>query len=212
MSAPSRQRTPNPHLGAYYGIVASGFVSLVILLAMAEQLGWSDGTIARSLILLPLALYLAIAVAARTLDVKISSPRAGACPRSITRWSWRRSPSAASASSPIPAPFSSSASTRSPSASAGLAASCSPRFCSCRICAGPAPIRSRPFSANASARARPASRRACCRWRRQRCCSPPRSRSRPWSPRSSCRCPSGSPCCSSLSSSQPSASLAACAL
>jgi len=70
MSAPSRQRTPNPHLGAYYGIVASGFVSLVILLAMAEQLGWSDGAIARSLILLPLALYLAIAVAARTLDVE----------------------------------------------------------------------------------------------------------------------------------------------
>ena len=70
MIAPSRQRTPNPHLGAYYGIVASAFVSLVILLAMAEQLGWSDGTVARSLILLPLAAYLGIAVAARTLDVE----------------------------------------------------------------------------------------------------------------------------------------------
>jgi cation/acetate symporter len=70
MIARSRQRTPNPHLGAYYGIVASAFVSLVILLAMAEQLGWSDGTVARSLILLPLAAYLGIAVAARTLDVE----------------------------------------------------------------------------------------------------------------------------------------------
>ncbi len=70
MSAPSRQRTPNPHLGAYYGIVASAFVSLVILLAMAEQLGWSDGAIARSLILLPLAAYLAIAVASRTLHLE----------------------------------------------------------------------------------------------------------------------------------------------
>jgi cation/acetate symporter len=70
MIAPSRQRTPNPHLGAYYSIVASAFVSLVILLAMAEQLGWSDGTVARSLILLPLAAYLGIAVAARTLDVE----------------------------------------------------------------------------------------------------------------------------------------------
>jgi cation/acetate symporter len=70
MTVPSRQRTPNPHLGAYYGIVASAFVSLVALLAMAEQLGWSDGTVARLMILLPLLLYLAIAVAARTLDVE----------------------------------------------------------------------------------------------------------------------------------------------
>jgi cation/acetate symporter len=70
MIAPSRQRTPNPHLGAYYGIVASAFVSLVILVAMAEQLGWSQGAIARSLILLPLAAYLGIAVASRTLDVE----------------------------------------------------------------------------------------------------------------------------------------------
>jgi len=70
MSVQTRQRTPNPHLGAYYGIVASAFVSLVVLLAMAEQLGWTDGTVARLLILIPLLLYLAIAVAARTLDVE----------------------------------------------------------------------------------------------------------------------------------------------
>ena len=70
MIAQSRQRTPNPHLGAYYGIVASGFVALVVLLAMAEQLGWSQGAIARSMILLPLALYLAIAAASRTLDAE----------------------------------------------------------------------------------------------------------------------------------------------
>ncbi len=70
MIAQSRQRTPNPHLGAYYGIVASAFVSLVVLLAMAEQVGWSEGAIARWLILLPLLLYLAIAAAARTNDVE----------------------------------------------------------------------------------------------------------------------------------------------
>lgn len=70
MTAPSRQRTPNPHLGAYYGIVASAFASLAVLLAMAEQLGWSDGTIALLMILLPLLFYLIIAVAARTLDVE----------------------------------------------------------------------------------------------------------------------------------------------
>jgi len=66
----SRQRTPNPHLGAYYGIVASTFISLVILLAMAEQLGWRNDSVARLMILVPLFLYFAIAVAARTLNVE----------------------------------------------------------------------------------------------------------------------------------------------
>jgi cation/acetate symporter len=70
MVGPSRQRTPNPHLGAYYGIVASAFVSLAILLALAEQLGWSDGSIARLMMLLPLAFYLVIAGASRTLDIE----------------------------------------------------------------------------------------------------------------------------------------------
>ncbi|MGH6735080.1 MAG: solute symporter family protein [Methyloceanibacter sp.] len=70
MSAPSRQRTPNPHLGAYYGIVTSAFVSLVVVLAMLEQLGWSEGAVARNVILWPVALYLVIAVGTRTLDVE----------------------------------------------------------------------------------------------------------------------------------------------
>ena len=56
MALQSRQRTPNPHLGAYYGIVASAFVSLAILLAMAEQLGWRDASIARLMILVPMVL------------------------------------------------------------------------------------------------------------------------------------------------------------
>ncbi|WP_108681644.1 cation acetate symporter [Methyloceanibacter sp. wino2] len=70
MALQSRQRTPNPHLGAYYGIVASAFVSLAILLAMAEQLGWGGGSIARLMILMPMVLYMAIAVAARTLNIE----------------------------------------------------------------------------------------------------------------------------------------------
>ena len=70
MVAPSRQRTPNPHLGAYYGIVASALVSLAILLALAEQLGWSDGSIARLMMLLPLAFYLVIAGASRTVVIE----------------------------------------------------------------------------------------------------------------------------------------------
>ncbi len=70
MAVPSRQRTPNPHLGAYYGIVASTFVSLVVLLAIAEQLGWSHGAIAQAMILAPLLLYIGIAALARTLNVE----------------------------------------------------------------------------------------------------------------------------------------------
>ncbi len=49
MSVPSRLRTPNPHLGAYYGIVTSAFVSLVIMLAMFEQLGWGRPLLAQSM-------------------------------------------------------------------------------------------------------------------------------------------------------------------
>src|SRR5918996_747573 len=36
MRIPSRLRTPNPHLGAYYAIVTSAFVSLVIVLGMFD--------------------------------------------------------------------------------------------------------------------------------------------------------------------------------
>ncbi|MGV1014584.1 MAG: cation acetate symporter [Methyloceanibacter sp.] len=68
MAAPSRLRTPNPHLGAYYGILTSAFVSLIVLLAMFEQLGWRETVIAQGMILIPLILYMVIAVGARTLD------------------------------------------------------------------------------------------------------------------------------------------------
>jgi len=65
-----RLRQVNPHLGAYYGIVASAVISLFICLAMFEQFGWSRGTLAGALILVPLGLYLAIALGARTLNVE----------------------------------------------------------------------------------------------------------------------------------------------
>jgi cation/acetate symporter len=70
MSAPSRLRTSNPHLGAYYGIVASAFVSLVVVLAMFEQLGWGRTVLAQTMMIVPLALYLVIAIGARTLLVE----------------------------------------------------------------------------------------------------------------------------------------------
>lgn len=68
MSIPSRLRTPNPHLGAYYGIVTSAFVSLVALLAMFEQLGWGRPILAQTMMIVPVALYLVIAAGSRTLQ------------------------------------------------------------------------------------------------------------------------------------------------
>jgi cation/acetate symporter len=70
MTLPSRLRTPNPHLGAYYGIVASTFVSLIVMLAMFEQLGWGRPALAETMMLVPLVLYLVIAFGSRTLQVE----------------------------------------------------------------------------------------------------------------------------------------------
>jgi len=70
MKAPSRLRTPNPHLGAYYAIVTSTFVSLVIVLAMFEQLGWGQALLAQTMMIVPLGLYLLIAASTRTHDVE----------------------------------------------------------------------------------------------------------------------------------------------
>jgi cation/acetate symporter len=70
MKAPARLRQANPHLGAYYGIITSAFVSLVLCLAMFEQLGWPRIWIAEAMILLPLVLYLTVAFGARTLNVE----------------------------------------------------------------------------------------------------------------------------------------------
>ena len=66
MTIPSRLRTPNPHLGAYYGIVTSAVVSLIVVLAMFEQIGWSRPVLAETMMIVPLALYLLIAAGSRT--------------------------------------------------------------------------------------------------------------------------------------------------
>ena len=67
---PSRRRQANPNLGAYFGIVASAFVSLVVGLAMFEQLGWQQTSLAQAMILVPLVLYLGIAFGARAINVE----------------------------------------------------------------------------------------------------------------------------------------------
>lgn len=69
MSATSHRRQANPLLGVYYGILTSAFVSLVIALAMFEQLGWPPMWLTEAMILVPLALYLLIAIGTRTLNV-----------------------------------------------------------------------------------------------------------------------------------------------
>src|SRR5690348_5534773 len=70
MSVHSRPRTSNPHLGAYYGIITSAFVSLILMLAMFEQLGIRQTLLAEIMLLAPLGLYLLIAVGSRTLNVE----------------------------------------------------------------------------------------------------------------------------------------------
>lgn len=70
MRSALRLRTPNPHLGAYFGITASAFISLSILLALLEQVGWRESWLGPALILLPIIFYLAIAARTRTMDTE----------------------------------------------------------------------------------------------------------------------------------------------
>ena len=61
MSAASRLRTPNPHLGAYYGIVASAFVSLAICSLCSSSSAGATTFVAEMMVGVPLVLYLIIA-------------------------------------------------------------------------------------------------------------------------------------------------------
>ncbi len=61
-----RSRLINPRLGTYFGIFASAFAGLVLLLLIVEQLGVAEATLGRAMFLVPIALYLAIGIAAFT--------------------------------------------------------------------------------------------------------------------------------------------------
>lgn len=63
-----RSRLINPRLGTYFGIFASAFAGLVLLLLIVEQLGVSETTLGRLMFVVPIALYTAIGVAAFTRD------------------------------------------------------------------------------------------------------------------------------------------------
>ena len=68
MAAPASQRSVNPRLGAYFGIVAAAIVGLVFLLLIFEQLGTEEVQIARMMVLLPIALAVLIGLASFASD------------------------------------------------------------------------------------------------------------------------------------------------
>ncbi len=61
-----RTRLVNPRLGTYFGIFASAFAGLVLMLAMLEQLGMAPGSVRLAMMLGPIVLYAAIGIASYT--------------------------------------------------------------------------------------------------------------------------------------------------
>ena len=66
MTFTPRGRLINPRLGIYFGIFASGFASLVLILLMLEQMGVSHGVLSGAMLTGALAAFLLIAVASTT--------------------------------------------------------------------------------------------------------------------------------------------------
>ncbi len=64
----SRTRAVNPRLGTYFGIFASMFAALVLVLLILEQLGVSDSLLRALMLVGPLALYAAIGLSASSRD------------------------------------------------------------------------------------------------------------------------------------------------
>jgi cation/acetate symporter len=70
MSTTTRTRIINPRLGSYFGIFASAFAGLVLVLLILEQLGVSDTLLRGLMMSAPLALYAIIGLGARTKEVQ----------------------------------------------------------------------------------------------------------------------------------------------
>lgn len=64
--ASARTRIINPRLGLYFGIFTSVFVAIALVLIIFEQLGADESTLGLLMLTAPLALYMAIGVAAYT--------------------------------------------------------------------------------------------------------------------------------------------------
>jgi cation/acetate symporter len=68
MSLMPHTRLVNPRLGTYFGIFASTFAGLVLMLLMLEQLGLPEGVLRLAMFACPLVLYAAIGLAVGTDD------------------------------------------------------------------------------------------------------------------------------------------------
>lgn len=66
MSVPHRTRLVNPRLGTYFGIFASAFIGLFLVLLVLEQLETSAGQLRMAVLLGPLVLFVAIGAASMT--------------------------------------------------------------------------------------------------------------------------------------------------
>ena len=66
MTASSRTRFVNPRLGTYFGIFASSFAGLLMLLLIFEELGTSDPLLRWAMLLGPVLLYAAIGLCVPT--------------------------------------------------------------------------------------------------------------------------------------------------
>lgn len=66
MSYTHRARLINPRLGTYFGIFASAFSALVLILLIVEQLGVSEPTLGMFMFIAPLILFCAIGIASYT--------------------------------------------------------------------------------------------------------------------------------------------------
>ncbi len=69
MSLQNQYRPLNPRLGTHYAIFVSAFTSLLLVLALLEQLGAPKLWLSHAMIVIPLLLYVAIAILTRTLDL-----------------------------------------------------------------------------------------------------------------------------------------------
>jgi cation/acetate symporter len=68
MSTTQRTRLVNPRLGTYFGIFVSAFLALLMLAVIAEQLGAPDTVLRWTMLLVPVAFYVTIGIAAQTQD------------------------------------------------------------------------------------------------------------------------------------------------
>jgi cation/acetate symporter len=68
MPTTQRTRLVNPRLGTYFGIFVSAFLALLLLAVIAEQLGAPDTALRWTMLIVPIALYIAIGIAAQTQD------------------------------------------------------------------------------------------------------------------------------------------------